>query len=287
MSQKSRTYERFPLIRRIEHVIMLTSFSTLGLTGLPQKFPNAGLSQVIVRIFGTIDILRQIHHVAATVLMLGTIYHLMMFGYKFFVERSRLTMLPSLQDAKDALQAFLYNLGFAKTRPQIGRYGFEEKAEYWAFVWGTIVMALTGYMMWNPIATTAIFPGEFIPAAKAAHGAEAILAVLAILLWHFYGVHLKTFNKSMWTGQLTEEEMLHEHPLELADIKAGTDKPALDAKTLAKRQRIYWPIAIVLSALMLYGVYNFVTGEKTAITTIPIQDVGGPVYAPQTPTPQP
>ncbi|GAB4502873.1 MAG: hypothetical protein Fur0035_24310 [Anaerolineales bacterium] len=287
MSQNPRTYERFPLLRRIEHVIMLTSFSTLGLTGLPQKYPNSGISQAIVSFFGNVDNLRQVHHVAATILMLGAIYHLMMFGYKFFVERTRLTMLPSLQDAKDALQAFLYNLGIAKTRPQVGRYGFEEKAEYWAFVWGTVVMAITGYMMWNPIATTSLLPGEFIPAAKAAHGAEAVLAVLAILIWHFYGVHLKTFNKSMWTGHLTEEEMLHEHPLELADIKAGLAQPSVDPQTLAKRQRIYWPIAIVLSAVMLYGVYNFVTSENTAIVTVPIQDVGGPVYAPQTPTPLP
>ncbi|NCP86563.1 MAG: cytochrome B [Anaerolineae bacterium CG_4_9_14_3_um_filter_57_17] len=287
MSKTSSTFERFPLIRRIEHVLMLTSFSTLGLTGLPQKYPDSGISQAIVNLLGNVDNLRQVHHVAATFLMLGTIYHLMMFGYKFYVERARLTMLPSLQDAKDALQAFLYNLGFAKARPQMGRYGFEEKAEYWAFVWGTVVMAITGYMMWNPIATTMYLPGEFIPAAKAAHGAEAVLAVLAILLWHFYGVHLKTLNKAMWTGHLTEEEMLHEHPLELADIKAGIDKPVINAVTLAKRQRIYWPIAIVISAAMLYGVYNFVTSENTAITTVPIQDVGGPIYSPQTPTPQP
>ena len=63
-------------------------------------------------------------------------------------------------------------------------------------------MGLTGFMMWNPLATVKLFPGEFIPASKAAHGAEAVLAVLAIIVWHMYGVHLQRFNKSMWTGQL-------------------------------------------------------------------------------------
>lgn len=283
----SSSYERFPLLRRVEHFVMLLSFSTLGLTGLPQKYPTSGISQAIVRLFGNVENLRQVHHVAAVILLLGTIYHLVLFGYKFYVERVKLTMLPSLKDAQDALQAFLYNLGLAKSRPQIGRYGFEEKAEYWAFVWGTLVMALTGFMMWNPLATTTYLPGEFIPAAKAAHGAEAVLAVLAILLWHFYGVHLKTFNKSMWTGKLTEEEMLHEHPLELADLKAGTAHPEVDAATRAKRQRVFWPIAAVFSAILLYGVYTFVTAEVTAIDTLPLRNPGGPVYSPQTPTPAP
>lgn len=285
MSASPIVYERFPLIRRVEHFIMLLSFSTLGLTGLPQKYATSGISQAIVRLFGNVERLRQVHHVAAVILMLGTIYHLVMFGYKFYVEGVKLTMLPSLKDAQDALQAFLYNLGLAKSRPQMGRYGFEEKAEYWAFVWGTVVMALTGFMMWNPLATTTYLPGEFIPAAKAAHGAEAVLAVLAILLWHFYGVHLKHFNKSMWTGNLTEEEMLHEHPLELADLKAGTAQSGLDAAARAKRARVFWPAAIVFSAVLLYGVYAFVTAEVTAIDTIPPQNPGGPVYAPQTPTP--
>ncbi len=287
MAEQPRTYERFPLIRRIEHVVMLTSFTTLGVTGLPQKFPLSAVSQFIVSVLGGIENTRNIHHVAAVVMMIGTVYHLVMMGYGLYVRRVRMSMLPSLQDAKDAFQALMYNIGLAKSRPQMGRYTFEEKAEYWAFVWGTIVMAISGFMMWNPIATTRFLPGEFIPAAKAAHGGEAVLAVLAIILWHFYGVHLKFFNKSMWTGKLTEEEMLHEHPLELADIKAGIAHPHVDEAVLKKRRMIYYPIAAVLSLGMLFGIYQFVTLETTAIETIPFVDTGGPVYSPQTPTPAP
>ncbi|MBT3322919.1 MAG: hypothetical protein HN392_11610 [Anaerolineae bacterium] len=143
-------------------------------------------------------------------------------------------------------------------------------------------------MMWNPIATSRILPGEFIPAAKAAHGAEAILAVLAIIIWHMYSVHLKTFNKAMWTGSLTEDEMLHEHPLELADIKAGVIDQPIAVAVLRKRQRGYYPVAGILAVVMLAGVYGFVGTEETALTTIPIQPerlVSS--YDPQTPTPLP
>ena len=102
------------------------------------------------------------------------------------------------------MQALLYNIGFAKTYPQMGRYTFEEKMEYWAFVWGAAVMGMTGFLMWNPITATQYLPGEFVPAAKAAHGGEAVLAVLAIIIWHMYGVHIKRFNKAMFTGMQTE-----------------------------------------------------------------------------------
>ncbi len=288
MSKTSRTYTRFELARRIEHLIMLLSFGTLGMTGLPQKYPSSGISHFIVNLLGGVENARSVHHVAATVMMIGTMYHLIVFGYKFYVKRTRLGMLPSFQDIRDGWQAFMYNLGFAKKRPQMGRYTFEEKLEYWAFVWGTIVMGLTGFMMWNPITTSSILPGEFIPAAKAAHGLEAVLAVLAILIWHFYGVHFKIFNKSMWTGSMTEEEMLHEHPLELADIKAGVADRPVDPVVVRKRQRVFIPIAAVLTIVMLAGVFGFVNSEETAITSQPISiERAGIGYDPQTPTPLP
>ena len=282
-----RTYVRFPLARRIEHLTMLLSFSTLGLTGLPQKFSTHPISQAVIAALGGIETLRLIHHTAAIVMMLGTIYHILFVGYKIFVQRVRMSMLPGLQDAKDAIGAFLYNLGLRKTRPQMGRYTFEEKAEYWAFVWGAVVMGFTGFLMWNPITSSKFLPGEIIPAAKAAHGGEALLAVLAIIVWHMYGVHLKHFNKAMWTGSLTEQEMLHEHPLELADIKAGVAERAVEASALRKRQMIYIPLAALLAAVMLTGVYGFVKAEQTALETIPPQPEAVTVFVPETPTPLP
>ena len=283
----TRTYERFPLARRIEHLVMLLSFTTLALTGLPQKFPAADLSLAFVYILGGIENLRKIHHFAAIVMMLGTAWHILVFGYMGYVRRTRLSMLPSFQDAKDAWQAFLYNIGRSKTPPQMGRYTFEEKMEYWAFAWGAIIMGATGFMMWNPISATKFLPGEVIPAAKAAHGGEALLAVLAIIIWHMYGVHIKRFNKSMWTGKMSEEEMLHEHPLELADIKAGIAERPVDPIALHKRQRVYFPVAAVLALFMLGGVYGFVNAEKTALTTTERRVPTVEVFVPQTPTPAP
>ncbi len=148
-------------------------------------------------------------------------------------------------------------------------------------------MGLTGFMMWNPITATKFLPGEAIPAAKAAHGGEALLAVLAIIIWHLYGVHIKRFNKSMFTGKMTEAEMLHEHPLELADLKARMAERPVDPTTLRRRQQVYLPVAAVLALFMLGGVYGFVNAEQTALTTVPRQVPTVVVFVPWTPTPAP
>jgi hypothetical protein len=148
-------------------------------------------------------------------------------------------------------------------------------------------MVATGFMMWNPIATVKFLPGEAIPAAKAAHGGEAVLAVLAIIIWHMYGVHVKRFNKSMFTGKMSEEDMLHEHPLELADIKAGITERPIEPVTLRKRQQIYFPIAAVITIIALGGLYGFVSAENTAIDTVERVIPTIEIYVPQTATPAP
>ncbi len=282
-----RIYVRFTLAQRIQHFLTLLSFITLAVTGLIQKFPQNPVSLSVLKSFGGIESTRLVHHTAAVILMLVAVYHVIELGYKLFVLRVRPTMLPSFQDAKDAWMAFLYNLGIGKSRPQMGRYTFEEKAEYWALIWGILIMGLTGFLMWNPILVTKFLPGEFIPAAKVAHGGEAVLAVLAIVVWHMYGVHIKRFNKSMFVGYQTEGEMLEEHPLELADIKAGRPGRPMDPVTLRKRQRVYYPVAAVLAVVLLGGVYGFVNGEQTALKTIPPPPNQPEVFVPQTLTPIP
>lgn len=279
-------YQRFNIFHRLEHLVALTSFVVLAITGLPQKFAEQVWAQGLIGFLGGIDQTRQIHHLAAIVLMMEVVYHVVAIGYRLFVKRVRPTMVPTTKDVGDAIGTLLFNVGLRKRKPQAGRYSFEEKVEYWAFVWGTLVMVITGFMMWNPIATTSILPGEFIPAAKTAHGSEAFLAVLAIIIWHIYSVHLRHFNKSMWTGKLTEHEMIEEHPLELADIKSGIATRPITPIELKKRQRVYVPIAGVIAVALLFGIYKFVTFEKTAIDTV-VRGEPAVAYLPLTPTPLP
>jgi cytochrome b subunit of formate dehydrogenase len=285
--QQQKSFVRFDLLQRIEHVVMLTSFTLLAITGLPQKFPESPLSVSIIRAFGGVESARQIHHLCAVVLMGISIVHVLDVLYRIIVMRRPLGMVPLFSDFVHLYQDVLYYLGLRKHKAYYGRYSYVEKAEYLALVWGTILMGVTGFMMWNPIATARWLPGEVIPAAKYAHGGEAILAVLAIFIWHFYHVHLRHFNKSMFTGKMTREEMEHEHPAELASIEEGTGWQRPVAGELRRRQRIFFPVALVLTGVMSYGIIWFVTQENTApITTIPKGETVE-IFVPLTPTPRP
>ena len=289
MTDSASTFLRFPKYRRLEHIVLIASFTTLALTGLPQKYPTAGISQAFIAILGGIEMVRIIHRIAATLFLLESVYHLVVAGYLLYVKRERATMLPGIKDAVDAWQAFLYNLGLRKEAPKMGRYNFAEKAEYWAMIWGLLVMAVTGFMLWNPIATASVLPGQFIPAAKVAHGGEAVLAVLAIILWHFYNVHVKMWNSSIWNGQLTRHQMEEEHGLELEAIESGAAAPVrLSSADHRKRMNLFIPIAAVVSLVSLGAVYWFVTLEQTAIETVPpALENSGPAFQPMPPTPAP
>ena len=91
------------------------------------------------------------------ILLAVTIYHFVAVAYRIYVKRVAMTMLPGWQDVKDALQTLGHNIGLFKMAPKMGRYTFGEKVEYWAVIWGTVIMAITGFMLWNPIATTSFF----------------------------------------------------------------------------------------------------------------------------------
>jgi cytochrome b subunit of formate dehydrogenase/mono/diheme cytochrome c family protein len=286
MSETQKKYTRFGIFERIEHFVLVLSFTTLGLTGIPQKYADSSISQSAIALLGGIEGIRVIHRIAAAIFLLEAIYHIVVVGYKLYVQRKQATMLPGVKDGVDAFQWIRYKLGLGNVHPKMPRYNFMEKAEYWAMLWGLVLMGLTGLMLWNPIATTHFLPGDFIPAAKAAHGGEAVLAVLAIILWHFYHVHIKHWNWAMIRGTLTRHEMEHEHGQELEQIESGKlpQQPAADV--VRQRLMLFIPVAAVVSLALAGLTWYFLTFEKTAITTVPpVSDA--PVFLQPTATPEP
>jgi len=275
------------VLQRLEHILLVFSFTALALTGLAQKFSATAIADGFIGLLGGIETTRVIHHAAAIVLALECVYHVIVLGYKVYVRRTELSMLPGPKDVLDALDVLRYNLGLTKEHPKLPRYNFAEKAEYWAMIWGTIVMGLTGFMLWNPIIVTKFLPGQVIPAAKAAHGGEAILAVLAIIVWHFYNVHFKSFNKAMLTGSLTPHQMEEEHGEELDKVRSGRTRPAPNPVGVRRRERTYIPVALAAAVVMVGVVYWLATAETTAIASLPQPIVQEPVFVPLTPTPAP
>ena len=283
-ASETKKFARFDPLQRIQHIVFLVSFTLLGLTGLPQKYPLAPFSVWFFNLINGIEVSRMIHHTSAIVMMIISVVHVLDVSYRVLVLRNPINMIPWIDDLQHVIHDIQYYLGRKKHKAYYGRYSYAEKMEYLALIWGTIVMGLTGFMMWNPISTLRFLPGEAVPAAKAAHGGEALLAVLAIIIWHFYHVHIKTFNKSMFTGTLTREEMQHEHPAELAMIEAGEHHEPIPAEVIKKRQRVYTPIAIAILALFSVGFYYFIGYETTALAD-PVRGETAEAFVRQTATP--
>lgn len=266
-----KQYLRFTPGQRFEHILLLVTFSGLALTGLPQKYSGEAWAQGLIDLMGGVESIRIVHRVLATILMAEAIYHGGIISYKLYVLGRRATMLPGVRDIRDVIEWIAYNLGLRKNHPHLPRYNFGEKVEYLAVVWGTIIMVITGFMLWNPIATSSVLSGEIIPAARVAHGAEAVLAVLSILIWHMYNVHIRRFNRSMFTGKLSHEAMAEEHAEELEAIEKGETTPEPPAAVIEARKRRFLPYAAVMTVLLVGGLIWFVSFEQSAIRTIPRQ----------------
>lgn len=270
IAHEEKLYPRFRTMARIEHALLMVSFTILTITGLPQKYALQGWAEWMINAMGGIELTRIIHRWSAILLVAGSVYHIFTSAYRFFVKRERMRMVPIKKDWQDLVQTVKYNLGFSDEAPRMLKFNFGEKIEYWAVVWGTAIMVLTGFVLWNPIAATVFLPGQFIPAAKAAHGGEALLAALSIVIWHMYNVHIKHFNPSIFTGKMPRHQMEEEHALELERLEAGGDPwPELSLPVRQRRQRIFFAVSIVVGGLLLVGLIWAFTFEQTAIETIP------------------
>lgn len=210
--------ERLSLHQRVQHMILFSCTLLLIITGLPIKFHELPLAESLIHFMGGPYVTRILHRMGAVGLTLIGIYHL---GYCLAFDEGRKTfgqLLPSPQDAKDAVQQIGYFLGLKKERPLFGRFSYVEKFDYWAVYWGMVVMIGSGYVLWFMEKAINQFGKVAYDIAREAHSDEGLLATLAIIIWHFYNVHFnpKKFPGSLtwWHGRIPMEEFREEHPLE-------------------------------------------------------------------------
>ncbi len=223
--RQERSVVRLSANQRAQHWLLLTSFIVLVLSGFALQYPDSWLAWLL----GGSEFLRRIiHRVAAVVMLLVGSYHVL---YLALSKEGRLwvkDMLPKLKDIKDLIANFAYYLGVRKLKPKIARFGYAEKAEYWAVVWGTIIMGLTGLMIWFKIAVFSFLPRWWIEIALAIHFYEALLATLAIVVWHFYHVifdpDVYPVNFAFIDGRVSEESYKEEHELAYEQLKQQAEQ---------------------------------------------------------------
>ena len=219
-------YLRMSVNERIQHASLAVSFLTLVVTGFMLSYPNSWwVSHIRDLSSGAFEARSLLHRISAVIMVTVSLYHIY---YILFTVRGKQLirdLLPRYQDIRDAVDVAKFNLGISKTKPKLDRFSYVEKAEYWALIWGTIVMTATGIIMWFDNTFMGILTKLGWDIARTVHYYEAWLAFLAIVVWHFYFIifnpDVYPMSLAWWKGTLTEEEMAEEHPLELAKIKAS------------------------------------------------------------------
>lgn len=222
-----KKYLRMTLNERVQHLNLFINFTILVITGFALKYPEAFWVSPITDVPLGMTFRGFLHRLCGVAIVTLGGYHIL---YLIFTERGRgiiKDMIPRLKDAKDIWETLKNNLFINRPAKEIrmGRFNFREKFEYLGLIWGTIVMAVTGFILWFKTEWLMYFPMWTYDVARAIHFYEAILATLTILVWHFYSV---IFNPDVYpmswawiTGDLSEHEMELEHGLELERIKAG------------------------------------------------------------------
>ncbi len=214
-------FKRFTFNQLVQHWVMIGSFMALVVTGMPIKFPDAWWSPVIIGLVGGFEMRTQIHHAAGIAMVVLGVYHVV---YHVFVDKESLLerkVWPTLKDAKDFWQTIFFYLGKAE-HPKFGRYSWKEKFDYWGAFWGMVMLCVTGLIMLFPFVAMNFIPYAYVHLATIIHTDEALLATLFIFIVHWWNVHYSPevfpMSKAWLTGNLSEEQMKHEHPLEYEEI---------------------------------------------------------------------
>jgi formate dehydrogenase gamma subunit len=221
---------RMNLSQRWQHAVLALSFIVLAVTGFALRFPDSWIAHML----GSHEPFRRwMHRIAGVVLLLVGLYHIIYIITTRDGRKLLRDLWPAKKDLSDLWGSGRYLFGLSKNKPKIGRFGYSEKMEYWAVVWGTIIMGVTGLMVWFKMDVTQWVPRWVVDVALTIHYYEAILACLAIVVWHFYHVifdpDVYPLNLACWDGRVSRHWQEEEHPLDVADAgqpETSKSKPA-------------------------------------------------------------
>lgn len=177
---------RMHFLERAQHALLAVSFGILVWTGFALKYPGEWWARPLMIWESSWPVRGVVHRVAAAVMVVVSMFHFASLLASRQLREHWKHLLPRPRDATEALLNFAYNLGLRSSRPKLSPHGYIEKAEYWAVAWGTLVMAGTGVVLWANNLALRYLPKEWLDFATTVHFYEAVLATLAIVVWHLY-----------------------------------------------------------------------------------------------------
>jgi cytochrome b subunit of formate dehydrogenase len=223
---------RFSVLDRLLHLVLMFGFTGLAASGFSLGFSATAPARAFIWLVGGTAHAAWLHRFSAIVTYSTVVIHGLWFLYFRFVLQGRLTgprsIAPSRKDFKDFRQNMAYFLGWRPSPPNFDKFTYMEKIDYWAIFIGMNTMGITGLILWFPEWFTRFLPGVWVNIAQVLHFWEAILAVIVKLFIHVGMAHLRPTvypaDTSIFSGRITRERMMAEHPGEWRSIAADWDK---------------------------------------------------------------
>jgi len=229
--------KRFTALERVLHFLMALSFLVLAGTGLPLKYSHSGMANWIVHNVIGFEQAALLHRIAAFTMGLVFLFHITEILYKVFIKKQKgifkgsNSLIPNWQDFKDFFNHIAYFIGIKKEQPAWGRWTYWEKFDYFAVVWGMLIIGTSGLTLWFSEAFSRLFPGWIINVAHIIHSEEALLATGFIFVVHFFNTHLRPgafpMDEVIFTGSIPEGKFKEERSLELKDLSKDEYKAKL------------------------------------------------------------
>jgi len=229
---------RFSLEARLQHGLLAVSLAVLLLTGLPIKFATLPWAHVVTAFFGGFPALLSAHFAAAALLAGVAVFYLVTLIRALVRGRLDFSIVPRPSDFVDFGRHLAYLIGLRPERPRFGKFTWWEKFEFWAVVWGTTLMGLSGLILAFPERASSFLPRWVVGVARVAHSNEALLAFLAVVIGHVFAVHLSPHvfpgSTVWWNGRISLAQ-LHEDHAALYDLLAAARTPAAAPPPAASR----------------------------------------------------
>ena len=257
MHAQGRLFYRMTLNQRIQHLLMVVTFSVQVLTGLPLKFAGAPWTFPLINLFGGVFMAGRIHRTSGVLMVLTFLYTAVYITVTtiqkcMIVFREKpaenfkdglvkvamvvynLPCFPRAKDGQDIVDFLKYAFHLSDKKPDYDKFGWKEKLDYLAVFWGVPVFTLTGPLMWFPSFFTNLgIPAVFLNVALIVHSDETVLATGVIFTWHFYSVIFAPekfpMDNLVITGVMPEGHMMEEHSYEYRRImtEEGPDSPSI------------------------------------------------------------
>lgn len=222
--RSGQTVERMNRQLRIQHGLLMLSVILLILTGLALLYSGSWFGQALINLEGGFEARGWLHRAAAVLLIATAIYHI---GYIVFSRQGHeefIQLLLQGRDFKNWGAMLAYDLGRRERKPQLDRYSFREKFQYWAFIVFCLIMMISGALLWAFPSLFGALPKWTFDVSIAIHSGTGTLIVVVLTLWHLYIVHLQPgrfpMDGSFWHGRMPVERLKEEHPLEYERLVA-------------------------------------------------------------------